>query len=121
MLDVVCGVGRSVNFPTTDAKDPNPSAHWSQLTEEDVCTGRIGVERPTASSDMTQLSSLGVNKPTLSFGEYASDNEFNDMFRSQVVDLFYTFQNKAVPWHQSIVLRVSSSRPVLEPRLSADY
>jgi hypothetical protein len=39
--DSLCGcegdgmkVGQGVNFPTTDAKDPNPLADWCQLTDE---------------------------------------------------------------------------------------
>jgi hypothetical protein len=87
-----------VNFPTTDAEDPNPPIHWCQLTDEDAFAGRISVERPTAPSNMTQLSSTGVKKPTLSLGEHTSENEFNIIFRSQVVDLHHPFPLKAVPW-----------------------
>lgn len=44
----VCDVGRGVNFPTTNAEDPNPPIYWCQLTDEDAFAGRKGVKRPTA-------------------------------------------------------------------------
>jgi hypothetical protein len=74
-------VGRGVNFPTTNAEDPNPPIYWCQLTDEDAFAGRKGVKRPTAPSNMTQLSSSDVKKPTLSLDEHTSENEFNIIFR----------------------------------------
>lgn len=107
-----------MNFPTTNAKDPNPSTLWCQLTDEDACAGRIGVKRPTAPSDMTQLSSSGVKKPTLSLDEHTSKGGFNAMFHPQSLDLQHIFPDKVVPWHQSIVLQVSSSCPFSGPSLA---